>query len=565
MNLIQIQDQLKSDSVQQIMAYANGANPDVPPFLALAELNRRKRISQSQQEAPKETVKEKMEKEATEQGVNLLQAQQAKQQQATQQMQAQAGQASQQIPEGTPQPQAQEEAPAMAAGGIARLPVGGMFNYRDGGIVAFNDGELVESEMSGSAPMKRGKTKQEIREEMEKEREENMRKVLLAGQNERPTMQSDPRLIGQTPPEETVRGPQIAPPKPPPPQVGARPQAAPPQAGVNALPRQDMAMDMLKKSAEMVNQQPEVPQDYASAMAAAKLANPELAQPIGSKYEQMLNDLHQRDIENRGKAAEREKARARSDVAQALIDAGEATRGQRGIGALFGGFGKSMIASRAAADERAARQEALEREQDLNMAKLNSEIENLRRAEARGDVAAQQASLTKIAEIKNAMKQNQMTLQAHNAQTSAVMRGQDIDARLRETEMAQRAAQSKAQIDAANTPEVLRINKFLQENPGAEAALQKALPFTRAGVTGDTRMDAATLKEIAKVQEKFRSMKMAFQNDQKGLANIEAQEAAEIALIKQNAGIRSGGVADLPTGKTANTRIKVDANGVPIQ
>ena len=43
-NLIKIQDELKSLPSQAIMAYANGQNPQVPPYLALAELNRRKQV-----------------------------------------------------------------------------------------------------------------------------------------------------------------------------------------------------------------------------------------------------------------------------------------------------------------------------------------------------------------------------------------------------------------------------------------------------------------------------------------------------------------------------------------
>ena len=56
MNLIQTQDRLKDEPLQVVMSYANGGNPEVPPFLALSELQRRKRMSQSRQEAPKETV-----------------------------------------------------------------------------------------------------------------------------------------------------------------------------------------------------------------------------------------------------------------------------------------------------------------------------------------------------------------------------------------------------------------------------------------------------------------------------------------------------------------------------
>ena len=35
MNLVQIQERLKDMPAQALMAYANGMNPDVPPYLAL--------------------------------------------------------------------------------------------------------------------------------------------------------------------------------------------------------------------------------------------------------------------------------------------------------------------------------------------------------------------------------------------------------------------------------------------------------------------------------------------------------------------------------------------------
>ena len=47
LNLVQIQDKLKDMPTQAIMAYANGQNPMVPPYLALGELNRRKEIGRA--------------------------------------------------------------------------------------------------------------------------------------------------------------------------------------------------------------------------------------------------------------------------------------------------------------------------------------------------------------------------------------------------------------------------------------------------------------------------------------------------------------------------------------
>ena len=66
-NLIKIQDELKSLPSQAIMAYANGQNPQVPPYLALAELNRRKQVESTaahRKPAETPTVKEQVEQAA---------------------------------------------------------------------------------------------------------------------------------------------------------------------------------------------------------------------------------------------------------------------------------------------------------------------------------------------------------------------------------------------------------------------------------------------------------------------------------------------------------------------
>jgi len=512
------------------MAYANGQNPEVPAYMALAELQRRKRMQQGSKEMPKETVKDRIERESTQQAMPSMEAQQPQQ-------------VAQQAPEQAQQQPPQQEMPAMAAGGITGLPVGDMFNYRDGGIVAFADEGLVESEMSGSAPMKRGKTRAEMREEMERERAENMRRVAMEGQNQRPTMRQDPRLMGTTPPEETVQDAQPAP--------AARPAArsvVPQQAGgVNALPRRDLAMDMLKKSQDMTTQQAEVPETYEVLMNRAREKNPLLKKPIGEDYQKKLGELSDFDKETRAKFGERETARSKRDFFDSLIAAGEATRGGGGIGSLLGGFGRSSSAAKNAADERAARQEALQREQDLNMAKLNSELENLRRAEAIGDVKSQQESLTKIADIKNTMKQNQMTLQANIAQTAAIIRGQDMQA---QTARAQTAAYRKNELfDIAERlrPQFPKLSE--------EQLLEKALKFTRAGVGAESKLDVVTEGRLKRLDETRMRNGVMYASDPRKLKEENDKLDAEERRIRGGVGLPSGG----------GTRIKLDANGVPIQ
>jgi hypothetical protein len=146
MNLIQIQDKLKSlpndpRVMQLLTSYANGQNPQVPPYLALGELNRRKGDMERAQmekagQPPSGTVKDQIEQQA---GVMALQ--QGRQQQAMQNMMQQGMQGAAPAPQGVPQPQPQAQ--AMASGGLASLAPKG---YRSGGVVAFNEGRLVDPE-----------------------------------------------------------------------------------------------------------------------------------------------------------------------------------------------------------------------------------------------------------------------------------------------------------------------------------------------------------------------------------------------------------------------------------
>jgi hypothetical protein len=128
MNLIQIQDKLKSlpndpRVMQLLTGYANGQSPQVPPYLALGELNRRKVENERKQmeqagQPPGGTVKDQISQQA---GVMALK--QGQQQQAMQNM----------VQQGMQGAAPQQPVMAAASGGLASLRPG----YRSGGIIAF--------------------------------------------------------------------------------------------------------------------------------------------------------------------------------------------------------------------------------------------------------------------------------------------------------------------------------------------------------------------------------------------------------------------------------------------
>lgn len=141
MNLIEVQDDLRSlpndpRTMQMLTAYANGSNPEVPPYVALGELNRRKQLMERAQaqaagQPPQQSIKDQMTQSA---GIMALQG--GRQQQAQQQMMQQMAQR-QQIP-----PQVQQQGPVQAARGglLSRLMGYPTARYRSGGIVSFQSG-----------------------------------------------------------------------------------------------------------------------------------------------------------------------------------------------------------------------------------------------------------------------------------------------------------------------------------------------------------------------------------------------------------------------------------------
>lgn len=157
MNLVQIQERLKDAPVQAIMQYANGMNPMVPPYLALAELKRRQAMNQgAQAQQAMQQGKQPSVKEQIEQSAGLAGLQQRMQQQGLQSLMAQ--QRPEGIPEGVPQPERQPEAE-----GIQNLPVSNQFNFKEGGIIPFARG--------GNEGMEELKSLEQLKEEYYKARD----------------------------------------------------------------------------------------------------------------------------------------------------------------------------------------------------------------------------------------------------------------------------------------------------------------------------------------------------------------------------------------------------------
>jgi len=337
MNLVQIQENLKDLPTQAIMGYANGSNPEVPPYMALSELNRRKSMEQRAAQPPTQSVKDQLEAEVGQQPPqDMPQAPQGAPMLQGPQGIAQLPGAQPQQPQGMPPgPQMPQQPQGMAGGGLAGLPIpDNMFNYAPGGIVAFAKGKLVMGPGG------------ELIEEED------------AGEDEATALMSN-----------RMQGP---------------PTPAP-------LSLSDASEAVLRRQvAGQTNIQPVM--SPAEAKAEAIKQRPELA-PIlnslpGASLTKLIEQLDKQNAAGQEKFKANEGRLGLAGLSNALIAAGEATRGHKGmaLGEALGGFGKNYGRYTEESVKRDEAQQALQRQYQVESAKLQNDVESLQRAYATNDV-----------------------------------------------------------------------------------------------------------------------------------------------------------------------------------
>jgi hypothetical protein len=126
MNIVKLQNQLKSIPVETLIKYVQGMNPEVPSYLALAEIKNRKdmesKYASQNQQTPEKSVAEDLTQAPDQSGLAML---------AGNSM----GNQAQQMPQGADTMSGDQ--------GVASLDTGDMFNeqnFAGGGIVAFDEG-----------------------------------------------------------------------------------------------------------------------------------------------------------------------------------------------------------------------------------------------------------------------------------------------------------------------------------------------------------------------------------------------------------------------------------------
>lgn len=234
MNLVKAQEYAQSLPLAELKKYADGFNPAmIPPWLATGEMQakmKRAEMANTLQGAangPQPSVKEQIEQKA-----GIMALQQAQQAQA-QQMQPPMGAGP--VPDGTPQPRLQPQQEA----GLDQLPSN--IQMAGGGIVAFAGptGSKVEGKPEDEDLPMWALLQRRAKRKAEEERDRNMTLARSEGENLRPTMVNDPRMLTAPADETVVETP--AAPAPVPVQAPAKPSLATLPAAQNKIANKPMA------------------------------------------------------------------------------------------------------------------------------------------------------------------------------------------------------------------------------------------------------------------------------------------------------------------------------------
>ena len=482
MNLIQIQDRLKSlpndpRVMQLLTGYANGQSQHVPPYLALGELNRRKgEMERAQMEKagqpPSGTVKDQIEQQA---GVMALQ--QGRQQQAMQNMMQQGMQGAAPAPQGVPQPQAQ----AMASGGLASLAPKG---YRSGGVVAFNEGSLVDPEKTS-----------------EDEERDLARLIASRSLKELPT--DSKSLMADVLQKMAARSTQNAPAE---------------------LSEQEIRESLIEKN----------PEKYGI-----------LQKPIGEDALKRLESIQAAQRAEYGKRRD-EAAQSKPGILQLLGQAAMGTRGQKGgsaLASILGGY--SELSSKQNASQLQQEQEL--RMKELGLQQVQSEamnkVDELKRAQTEGDVKA----ITKAKlDLQKFARDNNIALdKLLGGQLAAAVKLGETERKEKEsTSKEERLLETeRARIAAMYRPEMKerilsRIEK-LRKDGKTEEAEQLAKDFRNLG--GATAAVGQNKSDRLIIEAQLRTANNVLTNSS---SKPDEKAAAKIEIARLNRQLRSMGPKD---------------------
>jgi len=223
--------------------------------------------------------------------------------------------------------------------------------------------------------------------------------------------------------------------------------------------------------------------------------HPELKKPAMSELEKHLATLEQNDAIAKKDRERREAMRNVSDFFHNLSMAGRASAGQTGIGALLGNYGQVSHQSAMDALDRQDKYEQADRDHAINMVKYQSEIENARRAEARGDFTTAEAARAKAEEYALKLKENKVQAASALARDETSVQN---DIRNRQSQENIARENRLAQIAIHNSPGAEQkmaekyIADYMNQHGGSYSQAYDAFKQASSG----EKNDISALKEI---------------------------------------------------------------------
>jgi len=294
--------------------------------------------------------------------------------------------------------------------------------------------------------------------------------------------------------------------------------------GLVKLPEQEAA-DIMAKQLKGDIDLP-MPQTREDERAQYIQKNPEAAylnKAPGEAMRGLMGTLKGQNEAQKQQFQERQSSQGLATLGNALMAAAEGTRGRKGSGAgeAFLGFGKTYAAAQAEDYKRQQEQAAIERAQTIEMAKLQSDVDNMQRAFDEGRIedgmkykAAVEARKGKIAELQGLRSKDVLTL--------ADKQRDDIERARHNKEIEKlQAIQANAAAKSANKP-----SSFAEQ-----WAAMVAHPELYAKFQGEKKSGTLTYEDAIRQV-----------NSNNATKYLSPDKKAELAqdLVKQSAAVQAG-------------------------
>ena len=256
--------------------------------------------------------------------------------------------------------------------------------------------------------------------------------------------------------------------------------------------------------------------------------------PLGKEYLTGLAQIQELKKAERARQAEDNKSRDYLGIGNALIAAGNATRGQSGMGAFLGGFGQQAGQEMMASQQRdaALRGQGIAEEDFLNEAK--NKLQALRQAKLSGDVAKEVELQHQLADLANKARTAQYASLA--AQITAMSRivsaGIAADKGTRPTDLAGGVEEG---LRAARARGDKRNDDVIREevrNRLITAGVATTAAATIAGQTSQAAT-ATSAQDLTEDQHNTARRDLAIDNVDKRLADFRNQFARELRRLQR--------------------------------